>query len=571
MKKELKKKLKNLVNIILKKLNREGVTRPLQISNINFPDRIPTDVPDAFPRFINRSLRIAVLVSNEMYGNLKYECLLIDMNKSNLYMVLSKKHLPNLLLVESQCFYHKNFKKIIQMFKSENIPIVLWVTTPLDSFIHHQDTLPLFTLVFSTDSSNIAALQELARHNNVFYLPFGVQPRLYNPIATVEKSVFVAYLPSTFLHGKGFTAYESTFLSHAAKRFNADVLDINNLPSSFKKYYVILFDPLEKYSPTDVYPLLYQLLACGVVNVITSYERGIQDAFTDRLLFVQNYDEAIGLLGKLYKDADYRDRLSLLGQRFIFDGNTYTHRIETILDKLAYYNLKQRKPGVSIVCCTHMDSYMNNILENYQRQTYDKKALIIVLNNPDMDKSLWEEKAQQFSNVRIIQPTRHTSVGYCVNLAVRNSCYEYIANFDHDDYYGPEYIRDSVNAFKYTDAGLIGKKTHYVYYEESKTIALMLPGYDNKYVVNIDGSSIVFKKAIFNKVHFIDRLFADIQFSLDCWNNGIKVYSCDKYNHVYVRAASKEHHAFKFSDADLKALTYTIKENIDDYKSFVIV
>lgn len=563
MKKGIKKKLINLVDRISENIKSERVTRPLQTSNINFPDRIPTDVPDAFPKFINRSLRIAALLSDEMYSNLKYECLLINMNKSNILKVFKKKHLPSFLLVESQCFYQKNLKYIIQRFKSKNIPAVLWVTTPLDSVIRHKDILHLFKLVFSTDPCNIAALQELAHHKNVYYLPFGVQPRLYNPIATIDKSVFAAYLPPA--------ANESTFISHAAKCFNADIIDINNLPSSFKKYYVVLFDSIEKYSPGDVYPLLYQLLACGVVNIIASYERGVQDAFTDRLLFVQSYDEAIGLLGKVYKDADYRERLSLLGQRFIFDRNTYTHRIDTIMNKLGYHNLKQSKPGVSIVCCTHMESFMNNIFENYKRQTYYKKELIIVLNNPNMDKSLWEEKAQQFSCVRIIQPKRHTSVGHCVNLAVRNACYEYIANFDHDDYYGPEYIHDSLNVFKYTDAGLIGKKTHYVYFEEGKTVALMLPGYEYKYVINIDGSSIVFKKEIFNKVHFIDQLYADIQFSLDCWNKDIKVYSCDKYNHVYLRAASKEHHAFKMSDDNLKALTYIIKEGTDDYISFAIV
>ncbi|MGE5677213.1 MAG: glycosyltransferase [Pseudomonadota bacterium] len=316
--------------------------------------------------------------------------------------------------------------------------------------------------------------------------------------------------------------------------------------------------------------MLYQLLACGI-NVIASFDSGLQKEFADRILYVNNLNEAYYLLDKLYKDSDYRDRLSLLGQRFIFEGNTYTDRIEAMLDKLEYHNLKLSKPGVSIVCCTHMEMYMSNILENYHRQKYDKKELIIILNDPDMDKGLWVEKAKQYSNVRIIQPNRKTSVGYCVNRAVENACYEYIANFDHDDYYGPEYIGDSINAFKYTSAGLVGKKTHFVYYEGSKTLALMLPGYENKYVVNIDGSSIVFKKEIFSKVHFIDRLFADIQFSLDCWNNGIKVYSCDKYNHIYMRSVSKEHHAFKLSDDDFKALTHTIKESIDDYQAFAKV
>lgn len=569
MRKALKKKLKNLFNSILKNLNSERVTRPLKIGNINFPDRIPMDVPDAFPRFINNFLRIAVIVSNEMYRSLRYECLLIDIGKVNIKRVLSKKHLPDFLLVESRRLDHDSLINIIQMTKSKNIPVVLWVTTSLDSLAHHVDMLPLFALVFSTERGNMSALQELVHHERVFYLPFGVQPRLYNPISNTEKNVFAAYVPSKLIRGKDFITHEHTFLYDAARCYSAEVVDYENMSSSYKKYYVVLFDPLEECSPGNVYPLLYQLLACGV-NVVSSSDGRLREEFGDNLLFVKSYEEALHLLDMLYSDSDYRDKLSLLGQRFVFDGNTYTHRIDTMLDKLEYHSLMQTKPGVSVVCCTHMESYMDNIFENYLRQTYDIKELIIVLNDPAMDKSLWEAKAKGYPNISIIQPNKKTSVGYCVNHAVENACYEYIANFDHDDYYGPEYLRDSINAFRYTDAGLVGKKTHYVYYEGSKTLALMLPGYENKYVVNIDGSSVVFKKSVFKKVRFIDRLFADIQFSLDCWNNGIKVYSCDRFNHVYVRAASKEYHAFKLSDEDLKALTYTIKESTDEYTAFVI-
>jgi len=565
--------MRKVVNTNLRDVKSPGATRPLKFSDIKFPTNIPTDIPDSSPQLINNNLKIATLISKGMYKNLEYECQLFDLAKLSTEEVFNE-HLPNLLLIESHIFNKKKLVRIIQEFNYRNIPTVLWVTTPLDSFKHSHHILSLFRFIFTTDYRNIDTLKNKSHHENVFFLPFGVQPRLFNPIHTKEKRGFAAYLPCSLIFNKKFIPSQSEFVYNAANSYSADLItskkNFKDLIILLKQYNVIIYDPLKNTNSKNVDILLYLLLACGI-NVITPYNEELFQTFGNHLLYTRNIRETHDQLNKLYQDPDIRDRLSLLAQRFIFDSNTYTHRINSILDKLGHHQLKQDKPGVSVICCTHMESYMNNIFDNFHHQTYDKKELIIVLNDPNMNKKVWEDKAKLFYNVRIIQPNTQNSVGYCTNLAVEHSVYDYIANFDHDDYYGYEYIRDNLNVFKYTDAGLIGKKTHYVYFEDGKILSLMLPDNDNRYVINIDGSSIFFKKEIFNKVCFIDDLFADIQFSLDCWNNDIKVYSCDKYNHVYIRRASKEHHAFKLDDANFMKYTYKIIENPDDFTLYVNV
>jgi len=63
----------------------------------------------------------------------------------------------------------------------------------------------------------------------------------------------------------------------------------------------------------------------------------------------------------------------------------------------------KKSDGISIITCTHLPFYMDNIFANYARQTYPIKELIIILNNRSLNISDWYRKADSFHNVRIVQ------------------------------------------------------------------------------------------------------------------------------------------------------------------------
>jgi hypothetical protein len=54
---------------------------------------------------------------------------------------------------------------------------------------------------------------------------------------------------------------------------------------------------------------------------------------------------------------------------------------------------------------------MNNIFDNYARQTYPVKELIIVLNSSYLDINDWYNKAKAYKNVKIIRRPETDSVG----------------------------------------------------------------------------------------------------------------------------------------------------------------
>lgn len=222
---------------------------------------------------------------------------------------------------------------------------------------------------------------------------------------------------------------------------------------------------------------------------------------------------------------------------------------------------------VSVIACTNRPKYMENVFENYHRQLYKEKELIIILNNNKMDKCEWISKSKDCPDVSVFQVDEKKSLGYCLNYGIKKAKYNIIAKLDDDDYYGPGYLTQAVKALKFAD--VVGKYCTYVYFEDTKTLAIRNPKRENRYVFRIEGPTLVFRKEIFDKVKFHDKsLGEDIQFCKDCTKNGIRLYATDKYNYAYIRHNSADKHAWNIRDDLYKKLCRIICE-VDDYVSFI--
>ncbi len=235
-----------------------------------------------------------------------------------------------------------------------------------------------------------------------------------------------------------------------------------------------------------------------------------------------------------------------------------------------FKNLNEKSsPGITIITCTHMQEYMDNIFNNYNRQSYAKKELIIVLNKNSLNLKVWKAKAKNYKNITVLQLDENISVGACMNYAVKKSRYDYIANFDHDDYYGAKYLNDFGVAFKKINADLYGKRTHYVFFEGNNLLALRHPNMANQYVTFLDGPTVVFKKKIFEKVKYIDSDFADCQLSFDSVKHGFKIYSINPYNFAYIRRIDKSNHTWQIEDNELIRKFCKVIGEVDNYQEYV--
>ncbi|PLT28893.1 hypothetical protein CUU66_16230 [Peribacillus deserti] len=216
------------------------------------------------------------------------------------------------------------------------------------------------------------------------------------------------------------------------------------------------------------------------------------------------------------------------------------------------------------------NEYMENVFHNYDRQLWKKKEMIIILNASNMDKGEWKKRAKLSENVSIYQLSEATTLGECLNFGIERARYDYIAKFDDDDYYGPNYLVQSIPTFKKTNADIIGKRTVFMYFEDEKILAVNNPGRENKLVTQgIKGATLIFKKFVFDKIKFQKlNLGEDTVFLRQCVKNSFRIYSGDKFNYVCVRKAKKNHHTWS-ADNEVLLKKSSFINRTDDFRPYI--
>lgn len=200
---------------------------------------------------------------------------------------------------------------------------------------------------------------------------------------------------------------------------------------------------------------------------------------------------------------------------------------------------------VSIICCTIREQYMENVFQNYERQTIEKKELIIILNEKEMDVANWRARAARSKNVSVYK-LPHLTLGECLNFGIKKSRFNIIAKFDDDDYYAPIYLAQQVIALQRKSADMVCKRTVFMYFEEKKTLAIHLADMKVKRFIKrnsgVKGSTLVFRKKLWKHVKFHPiNVGEDTMFLKQCLEEKFKIFATDRYNYVCVRRDEKQH------------------------------
>lgn len=220
-----------------------------------------------------------------------------------------------------------------------------------------------------------------------------------------------------------------------------------------------------------------------------------------------------------------------------------------------------KEPKVTIITSTNKAKYMDNIFQNYSCQNIKNKELIIILNNNSLQLPEWRKRADQLKNVQVFQLDESVSLGECLNYAVDRSSGEYIAKFDDDDYYAPNYYSDMLCCFLFTEAAVVGKVSHFVYFEKTNILALTNKGRGFSYIDFLSGGTHVIRRDVFTKVKFEKlNLSEDFYFNHQCNLNNLKLYASGPLNYVRVRSTNQDDHTWKIDDQEYIAGCETIGE-----------
>lgn len=519
-----------------------------------------------------KDYKIACILDEFSYECLKYEAVFIQLDPETWEKTLSRERV-DLLFVESAWkgkdskwrkkvgnllnSKDKTLKTIINWCKDYTIPTVFWNKEDPPNFDYFIETAKLFDYVFTSDINCLPRYREILGHENIYPLLFAAQPRLHNPINKDEDKLGqVAFAGTWYKYKYEFRREYLDILLIPALDYDLHIynrkpgendyefpdiykpyikgfIPYEKMISTYKKYDVFLNVNSVADSPTMFSRRVFELLACGI-PVLSSYSAGIEQLFPGLVNLCRTKGDTVMCLQELLESKESRDKLALSGQRAVFNNHTYRHRMETIFDLVGLKYQQEESPGVSVITITNGFDNAEQILDNFLRQNYLKEELIIILNTNNINLiTNWEERCQQYDNIKIFKLAEQISLGNCLNFGVEKAGFPYIAKFDENSYYGPNFLIDLACAFDYSEAEIVGKCTYYSYMEGSEKLVLRGANMENRYVKYLHGSAMLIKKEVFDRVKYINKSSGiDIVFLKQCFKNGIKIYSTNRFNYL---------------------------------------
>ena len=139
--------------------------------------------------------------------------------------------------------------------KTQNIPTAFWSKEDPGYYDDLLDAARLFDYVFTTDADCVERYKKDLGHNNIFCLPFAVQPRIHNPIGSWEKIRDIAFAGSWYEGEEEYKKHRKEQMANIlapALLYDVDIYD---------RYYTLNSDRYrfpEQYQPYIVGELPYE-------------------------------------------------------------------------------------------------------------------------------------------------------------------------------------------------------------------------------------------------------------------------------------------------------------------------
>lgn len=245
-------------------------------------------------------------------------------------------------------------------------------------------------------------------------------------------------------------------------------------------------------------------------------------------------------------------------QRAVLADHTGAHRARA-LSAAAGLDVPRIVPAtISAVVPTNRTHELDNVFGNLGRQDHPATELVLVLHGLETDDADLRRRASEagVQELQIVHADASLTLGACMNLGVDAAGGQYIAKMDDDNIYGPRYLSDLLAAFGYTDAGIVGKWAHYVWLRSTGAVVLRYPDSEHRYERRIQGGSMLFAGDVARDVRFSDIPRAVDSDILDrSMEQGVRVYSGDRYNYVSVRGDDRHSHTWTVTDSTFLTAT----------------
>jgi hypothetical protein len=304
------------------------------------------------------------------------------------------------------------------------------------------------------------------------------------------------------------------------------------------------------WSPMTFSPRVFESLAAGT-PVVTTPSKGIEDMLGE-IVHVTSAPEQTRRAIEALTDPDARDHVAQRGIRKVLREHTYARRLDDVLTHIGLPRLGDRARLVTVITVSNRPEHLARCLENYARQTYERRELVFVMNARTFDTEEVAAALAAVPRARALYVESSATLAECLNEALLIADGDYFAKFDDDDHYAPEYLADQMLAFDYTDAAVIGKRTAFMHLEGSDETVLRCPGNEFSYVNLVFGATLLADRHRTEGIAFTPVVRGtDTLFLNDCRAAGLRVFSTDRFNFVVSRRADVNGHTWQVDDKEL--------------------
>lgn len=438
------------------------------------------------------------------------------------------------------------------------------------------ETAARFDVVFSSDNRSISRYIEDCGHDRIYSMPFASQPVIHNPVRNRLPSYPVCFAGSWYIREHGDRKRQTKLLVDASKEFDLHIYDrffgtndVNRFPEEYSNYvrgsipydeccmayraYKIFLNVNSVMNSDTMFSRRVFEILSSSTHVLSTPSEGMEKLLPNGITVVDSLSDAKEAINRLLMDDEERQKSAHLGYRHVMNNHTYSHRIGDMLEKIGIESaIESDNPLVSLVTCTNRPDMIQNIMHNFNRQIWENREIIIVIDCEEEDFERIQELLGYNEKITLHKVTKGLSLGHCFNIGMEISKGDYIAKFDDDDLYGPNYIVDQLLPFKYTDADIVGKLCTFMYHEKSEKTYVRFPNNRHKYGDLVLGPTFFFKREVSKTVKMRDLSKSeDTNFLKDSLEAGFKIYATDPYNFVYMRKKVDGFHTWDATDEEL--------------------
>ena len=468
--------------------------------------------------------------------------------------------------------------ELLQYCRSKGIPTVFWNKEDPPHFDNFLGATREFDFVFTSDADCVPRYKEALGHERIYVLPFAAQPRMHNPSREKDWPSYSVCFPGSWVphrypertetlrylldpaipHGlhifdRNLTRTDFGPDYRFPDRYRASIrgtLTYEEMLTAYRCYDVMLNVNTVTESPTMFARRVFESLACGT-PVISSESVGMSRMLGEHVRVTRNLEETSEHLQELLGDEEARIREGHLAYRHVHENHTYRHRMEEVFCRVGIESPVVEQPSVSVLMPTMRPENVLRCLENFKKQAYPHKELILILNNAEFDLDAIRKEAETIPNVRVIHVDGRTTLGDCLNRGVEAASGRYIAKMDDDDHYGERYLSDSVLAASFSDAEVVGKGIHFVYLESSDTTALFEWTSEHTFMSFVQGATLFIRTDVVREIPFDSiSVKEDTNFQRAVARAGCRIFSADRFNFVQVRTRRLSAHTTQTPDAE---------------------